>query len=114
MKALTGFTDAPKQQTTLVLEDGTRATLYLEWRPAQRCWSFDLTWGDFSLLGQQLVASPNILRGFREQVIFGIAVIGAGNVDPSDLESFVNGSAALYLLDAADVADVEATVYTGD
>lgn len=114
MNLLGGLTDQPKQTTTIVLADGSRATLALEYRPNQLCWSYDLAWGSIEINGCQLVASPNIVREFRHRLPFGIAVITAGNIDPTDQECFVNGAASVYLLDAADVEDVEAALFAGD
>lgn len=114
MNLLGGLTDQPKQTTTIVLADGSRATLALEYRPNQLCWVYGLTWGEIEILGCQLVASPNIVRQFRTRLPFGIAVITAGNIDPTDQEAFVNGSCSVYLLDADDVADVEAAIFAGD
>lgn len=114
MNLLGGLTDQPKQQTTIVLDDGTRATLFLEYRPNQLAWFFDLAWENIEINGCQFVASPNIVRQIRHRIPFGIAVITAGNVDPTDQECFVNGAASVYLLDAADVEDVEAAIFDPD
>jgi hypothetical protein len=108
-----GITDQPKQQMTLVLEDGTSAILLMTYRPNQLAWVYDLTYGELVINGQQLVASPNVIRQFRMRLPFGIACITAGNVEPVNLEDFVNGTAALYLLNSADVLDVEASVFPG-
>lgn len=114
MNLLGGFTDQPKQTTSIVLADGSKATLALEYRPNQLAWFYDLAWSDLEIKGLRLVASPNVVRQFRLQIPFGLAVITAGNVDPVDQESLVNGSASIFLLDAADVLDVEAAVFDPD
>lgn len=114
MNLLGGLTDQPKQQTTIVLADGTRATLSLEYRPNQLAWFYDFAWGDVQVDGGRLVASPNAIRQFRNRIPFGLAVITAGNVDPTDQESFVNGSTSVYLLDSQDVLDVEASAFPGN
>lgn len=114
MNLLGGLTDQPKQTTTIVLADGTRATLALEYRPNQLAWFYDLEWEGLAINGCRLVASPNIVREFRLRIPFGLAVITAGNIDPTDQEAFVNGSASVYLLDAQDVLDVEAAIFDPD
>ena len=113
MNQITGLTDQPKQQTTLVLADGSRVTLLIQYLAQQTAWSVDVTWGTFIAQGLILVASPNWLRQFRDVIPFGISVLTAGNLDPTDQEVFVNGSASLFLLDPADVTAVEAAVYPG-
>jgi hypothetical protein len=113
MNLLLGFTDQPKQQTTIVTADGTPATLLLEYKPNQLGWFYDLTWGNFTVLGQRLPSSPNALRQFRNQINWGLAVISKDNVEPTTQEVFVDGTTQLYLLDEADVALVESTVYPG-
>ena len=113
MNQLTGFTDQPKQQATIVLADGSRAVILMQYLAQQTAWSVDVTWGTFSASGLILVASPNWLRQFREVIPFGLMILTAGNLDPTDQEAFVNGSASLFLLDPADVTAVEAAVYPG-
>lgn len=113
MNTLQGITDQPKQSTTIVIADGTKATLVLEYRPQQLGWFYNLEWQDFVLNGQRLVASPNILRGYRNLVPFGLAVITTNGVEPLNQDDFANGTVTLILLDETDVADVEATVYPG-
>lgn len=114
MKLVTGLTDEPKQESTIVLDDGSRVVLLLEFRPNQRGWVYDLTWGDFELNGRRLVASPNILRQFRERLTFGLAIVTMANVEPLRQGDLADGTALVYLLNAEDVAAVEATVFPGN
>lgn len=113
MNLIQGITSKPKQLLALALPDGTRATLSLEYRPNQAAWFYSITYGKLIANGRQLVASPNILRAFKNVLPFGIACIGAGNIDPVNIEDFVNGNAALYLLSAQDLTDQEANVFVG-
>jgi hypothetical protein len=113
MKTITGLTDQPKQQTGLVLSDGSRAVLTLEYRANQLGWFYDITWDSFTLNGQRLVTSPNILRQFRNKLPFGIAVVTTDNVEPLRQTDFAAGVATLYLLDSTDVSDIETTVFGG-
>ncbi len=113
MNLLQGFTDQAKQQTTLVLADGSRAVLVLEYRPNQIGWFASLTYGEFRLNGQRLVSSPNYLRQWREQIPFGLSVLGVNNADPLRQTDLSDGTVTLYLLDQPDVEAVEAAVYPG-
>jgi len=114
MNIINGLTDQPKQQTTIALADGSRVTLRLEYRPNQLAWFYDCTWKNIEIRGQMLSASPNILRQFRSRLPFGLAIITAGNVDPVNIEDFINGTVTVYLLDADDLLDIETVVYPGD
>jgi hypothetical protein len=113
MKTITGLTDQPKQQTGIVLNDGSRAVISLEYRANQLGWFYDITWGDFTLNGQRLVTAPNMLRQFRNKLPFGIAVVTTNNVEPLKQTDLSSGVATLYLLDSTDVADIETTVFGG-
>ncbi len=114
MNTLTGFTDQPKQQAVIPLGDGTRATLTLEFRPAQIGWFASLSYGEFALNGQRLTSSPNWLRQWREVLPFGLAVLGVNDADPLRQTDLADGTIQILLLDAADVAAVEAAVYPGN
>lgn len=113
MTTLQGITDQPKQSTAVILADGTFVTIALEYRPQQLGWFYNLAWQEFILNGQRLVASPNILRGYRKLLPFGLAVLTNNGVEPLNQDDFINGTITLILLDAQDVLDVEATVFTG-
>lgn len=114
MKLIQGLTDQPKQQTAIVLADGMRANLYLEYRPNQIGWSYNVSLGDFAANGRRLVTGPNVLRQFRELIPFGIAVVTKADAEPLNQTDFIDGTVTLYLLDAADVALIEATIYPGN
>lgn len=113
MTTLQGITDQPKQSTSIVLDDGTAATIVLEYRPQQLGWFYNLAWQDFTLNGQRIVASPNILRSYRKILPFGLAVLTNNGIEPLNQDDFINGTITLLLLNAQDVLDVETTVFTG-
>lgn len=112
MNVLTGFTDSPRQTTTITLEDGGRVTLSMEYRPQQLGWFYDLQYDTFLLQGQRLVAGPNILHQFNDQLPFGLAVLTRSLLDPSQQEAFASGEAVIVLLDQADVASIERIKFT--
>jgi hypothetical protein len=114
MNLLTGFTDSPRQTTTLPLENGDRATLFLQYRPQQLGWFFDLQYGDFLAQGQRFVSGPNILHQFQEQLPFGLAVLTVDQLDPSGLEDFATRKAVVILLDRVDVENIERLKFTRD
>jgi hypothetical protein len=114
MNRIEGITDKPKQQTTIVLADGSNVLLLLEYRPNQLGWFYDLAWGDFALNGLRLVTSPSVLRAFRHVLPFDLAVLATANVEPLNQTDFADGTCVVYLLEGADLAAVNAAVYPGD
>lgn len=118
MNKVNGLTSQPSQALALVLEDGSRATLALYYRPQQNGWFYDIQWPGttalpvpFQAQNLRLVTAGNLLRQFRDFIPFGLAVFTPDNSDPMSQTCFVDGSAELVLLGAADVAAIEASVY---
>lgn len=112
MKLLTGITDDPKQNCVIALDDGTQAALYLEYRPQQQGWFFDLTTKTFSVIGQRIAAFPNILRQYSHQIDFGLAIVVAEKRDPLLQTDFASGYASMVLLNADDVIAIERAKFT--
>lgn len=119
MTTIDGLTDQPVQQSSVTLPDGTRAALLLEFKPQQAGWfysiSYPLQTGEtFTLNGLRLVASPNMLRQWREIIPFGLCLVASpNNLDPMAQECFVDGTAQLLLLDQVDVIEIEDQIYAG-
>jgi hypothetical protein len=115
---LTGLTDDAAQQYPIKLPDGSTVSMTLYYRPQQVGWWYDLSWDGqtppWQFLGNRLVAGPNILRQFRNQIPFGLGVSTTTGLDPAGQEDFVNGACTLMLLDASDVIDVEEGIYPGN
>lgn len=114
MDLIAGFTDSPRQSSTIPLEDGSTVVLDLEFRDQQRGWFYDLSYKTFSLLGQRLVYGENILRQFRGQLPFGLAVLTKAHLDPASLSSLVSADTAIVLLNQEDVALIETANFTRD
>jgi hypothetical protein len=113
MTILTGITSEPKQQTSFVLEDGTRVSMFLQYRPQQEGWFVDLSRGSWTVNGLRLTASPNLLVKWQKLVPFGLAIITANNVEPLNVADFATGVATMYLLNQDDVAAVNAGSFPG-
>lgn len=119
MNFIDGLTSQPAQISTLVLDDGSRVTFSLEFKPQQAGWFYSLFWpgkndNAFELNGCRLGCSPNMLRQFRDLIPFGLALVATpDDLDPITQTCFVDGTAELILLDAEDVASVEAELYKG-
>lgn len=111
MKAIEGLTDYPNQKTTLVLEDGTRATLTMEYRPNQLGWVYNLSWNDsFLVEGCRMTISPNLLRQYHHLIPFGLALVATGAAEPMRQDDFATGRARLFILNSGEVAEVEAAI----
>lgn len=112
MKTLSGFTTDGKQQSNIVLEDGSVAVLLLEFSQMQMGWFFDITWKDIALNGQRLTAHPNILRQQRNIIPFGIAIFSNTGAEPLTIDDLSNGSFSMYLLEGTDIELVETSFFT--
>jgi hypothetical protein len=112
MNILTGFTESPRQSTTIVLDDGTFATLDLVFRSQQLGWFYDLTYNTITILGQRLVYSENMLRQFIGQLPFGLAVLSETRNDPRSQSDLAKRSVVIVLLNPEDVQAVELSQYT--
>lgn len=115
MKVIEGLTDQPNQRSSVILPDGTSAVLTLNYKPQQMGWFYSLEWGTFALNGARLVASPNMLRQYQNLLPFGLALLMVPNtIEPTGQTVFVDGSAILLLLDAADVEGIEEGIFAGE
>jgi len=62
-------------------------------------------WGDFVLNGISLVASPNLLFGYKNILPFGLLVAANGGIDPAYLDDFTTGRVKIYVMTQAEVAE---------
>lgn len=117
MKQIANISDEPKQSITLQLDDGSIVTWQLEFRPQQYGWFYQITWNGlnpvWSRTEQRLVANPNILRTARLVIPFGIAIATQNNGDPQTQDAFSSGYATAFVLNATDVAAIEAAIFPG-
>lgn len=113
MKILTGFTNQPKQDMSFVLADGSTVSLFIEYRPQQLGWFADFSWQDWTVNGLRLTASPNILVKWDRILPFGVAIITKNQVEPLNPDDFADGTATVWLLNAADVETVNETAFIG-
>lgn len=121
MNVINGITTQPTQISFITLADGTRATLTLYFRPQQNGWFYDISWPGSAALAvpfksqnRRLVTSGNLLRQFKDVIPFGLACFTVDNIDPMTQTCLSDGSVSLVLLNADDVASIEASVYTAD
>lgn len=120
MNSITGLTTQPAQTSFILLEDGSRAKLTLFFRSQQLGWFYDLSWPGnaairvpFEIVGNRLVCSPNMLRQWRKLIPFGLMLYTVDSLEPMGQTCFVDGTADLILLNAADVLELEARGFPG-
>ncbi len=104
MNIIQNLTNAPKQQMTLILEDGTQIALTIRFIDMQYGWFMDeISYGDVTIEGRRICTSPNMLQQFKNLVPFGLACFTKDNNEPRFQEDFSSGYATLYVLTAAEV-----------
>lgn len=118
MNILKGFTSDASQTLQVVIEDGSRFSLTLTFRPQQNGWFFDLNWPgsgatpEFVLNGLRLVVSPNMLRQYRDVIPFGLGSFTFDASDPASISALFDGTTDIVLLSAADLAAIEETYFS--
>lgn len=116
MIQVTDLTEAGYQETSVVLADGTTATLKLAFRPATQHWDVSVSREGKVINGVEVTLHPNLLRAYRNTLPFGLACTSKDGVDPFDPADFSSGRVTLYVLDdtggLTDVEDVESNVFT--
>lgn len=111
---LNSFSDASYQECTLIGEDGSLIDFTLFFTPRQNSWFFNASCAaqNFTANGIRLCNSPNILRQWKANLSFGLAVVSNDAYDPNNIEDFLSNRIQVYLLNAADVQTVEQTMFT--
>jgi hypothetical protein len=111
MTLIDSITDQANQTIGLILDSGVKITMTLVYKSNQQGWFYSLSQGSVSLFkNRRMVASPNMLRAFRDVLPFGLACATSDGYEPIFADDFSSGRAKLYLLNAADLAIVESTI----
>lgn len=103
--------DALQEQILPIDGTSQRCFMTLEFKPNQSSWYYSFTFGDFSVSNERLVVSPNLIRQYKNLLPFGLLLYSASGIDPIHQDSFSSGEAVLNILSAAEVAEVETTLY---
>lgn len=111
---LNSFSDAAFQNATLIGEDGSVIDFTLYFAPRQNSWFFNISCAaqDFTANGIRLCNSPNLLRQWRNNLTFGLAVVSEDSFDPNNIEDLLSNRIQIFLLNAADVQTVEQDIYS--
>lgn len=112
MTLINGLSNTPNQQITLVLDNGQKVQLTLNFFANQNVWVYSINYnnGQFVDNNRNLVMSPNMLTAFQNIIPFGLACIVSDGEEPVAIDDLTSGRVSLYLLNQADVAEVEVTI----
>jgi len=110
MKQITSLTNDANQVLAILLDDGTRVNITLSYCPNQLGWFYSLTYNDFVVNNRRIVNSPNMLRQFRDIIPFGLACLVVDGYEPIYQSDFVDGRAALYILNELDLVETETLI----
>lgn len=98
---------------SFVLDDGSRVSLSIQYKPQQIGWFADVTWQTFEVKGMRLTTSPNLLQKWQNIIPFGLSILTRGDVEPLNGTDFSDGTCTVYLLNAADVVAVGEAAFAG-
>lgn len=110
MYKINSLASEPKQQITMYIEN-TRIVLTFVYKSNQLGWFFNFEYNDNVYQNIRLTTSPNILRGYRNWLPFGIACQTMDGLEPLDIDDFTTGYATVYLLTKKDVQTIESLYY---
>ncbi len=113
MTQIDNITDQANQTTQVVLEDGSILTLQFIYDGSTERWTVNVSHTLLTVNGMNVSCYPNMLRAWRNLIPFGLACTTLSGYDPTNVQDFINGQAQLYVLNEADVQDVEETVFGG-
>lgn len=105
------LTSDPQQQVTLTGIPGLQINMTLRFMPRIESWIMGVAFGTQSIQGIRVVTAANFLRQWKNVIPFGMCCLRADGLDPFDVTDFSSQAANLYLLDAADVAALEAKLF---
>ncbi len=111
MLLISNLSDEADQISKVVLDDGSVAAFEFFYRPAIERWMMSVSHPDLVVNLINLCAGPNVLRSWRNVIPFGLACVSTDGADPFYIEDFASGRITLYVLNQAEVAAVEATVF---
>lgn len=112
MIKLTNITSSSLQTFTFTTEDKTDVTMTMRYMSSQLGWIANISDSNgFTVNGIALIASPNLLREFKEIIGYGIAITSVTGYDPRNIDSFFSESAIMYVLSNSEVEEIERQIY---
>lgn len=108
MILIDNITDDASQIMTLTGIPGVQIVFTLRFMPRIQQWVMGVNDGTNSIQGISVLTGLNILRQWKNILPYGIACVRSDGLDPYQINDFSSGISNLYLLNAADVANIEA------
>jgi hypothetical protein len=110
MQLIDAFDDNPNQKHTVLLDENDQLILTFKYDDQNSGWFVDIYYAqkEFTLNNFRLTTGLNILRQYDRVIPFGIMVTCDDSQEPLFIQDFLSGRAALYVLNADEVANVEA------
>lgn len=106
------ITNDPIQNINLTGIPNLNIAMTLRYLPRMQLWTMNLAFGTTTINGIMVMTAANMLRQFRNNIPFGICCLMASGLDPYNQNDFATQAANLYLLNSADVANIEAEFFT--
>jgi hypothetical protein len=114
MKQITGLKAVPIQSFSADDPNGGGTISFtFYFRPRVREWFMDITFKTFTMNGYKITRSPDILASYANVIPFGLMVLTTDLSDPFLINDFTSGRTFLYLMNSAEVTEMEALINAG-
>lgn len=111
MQQITSITSNVNQRMQLVLENNETVDFHLYYSSRMRSWYYDFTYKELTCNGSKVVLSPNSIRQFRKILPFGLMFSAESQIQPFAQDDFQSGRAALSVLNADEVKQIEREIF---
>jgi hypothetical protein len=98
------------QSMTFVVNN-MQVQMSLRFMPRVQTWLVDVSCANGTVRGVPMLSAPNLLRQWRNTLGFGLTCIRFDGLDPYGINDFSDNLANIYILDAADVAQIESDFF---
>lgn len=112
MKRLDGIRASGTQKLATTASNGDIVNITLYFNAATQSWKMDVECNNFSLKGNRVFSSLNMLSQYEKIIPFGLAVITEGGGEPFIINDFSQKRVNMYLLSPGEVIEVQ-DFYTG-
>lgn len=107
MKRLDGIRATGEQDLATTASNGDPVLMTLKFKSAVQQWFIDIEWNSFTLKGNRVYSSPNMLCQYEAIIPFGLACITEGGGEPFLVNDFSQGRVNIYLLSPEEVIEVQ-------
>lgn len=110
MRQIDNLSSDADQVLQVTLADGSIVSFEFFYRAAIQRWTCSVARINFEADNLNLCVHPNLLRGYRDRIPFGLAITSNDGADPAFIDDFASGRIKVYVLDFDDVVAVEAAI----